>query len=186
MHDASEGAFTGEIASIMLKEAGASFVILGHSERRHTFHESNEFIHRKLLRALKDDIQPVLCVGEKEGEGLDSIKVQLESALFSVPKEEALKILIAYEPVWAIGTGKVASLSHIETVHQWIRDFLKDFFGTKVGSKISILYGGSVKLDNLQAISHIKEVEGVLVGGASLDSLSFVKMIQTAEISLST
>lgn len=174
MNDAREGAFTGEIAGLMLKEAGAVFVLLGHSERRHVFGESNAFIHKKILRALQDDIQPVLCVGEtlEEREAGNTEKVleeQLSSALEGVPKEDAEKVLVAYEPVWAIGTGKTARPADIQTAHAFCRETLKKLFGAKKGEAIPILYGGSVKPENVADIAIEKDVDGVLVGGASLD-----------------
>ncbi len=174
MNDSREGAFTGEIAGLMLKEAGAAFVILGHSERRHVFGETNAFIHRKVLRALQDDLQLILCVGEtlKErnaGKTEAVLKEQLFSALDGVPKEDAGSLLIAYEPVWAIGTGKNATPKMIEEAHGRIRSLLSELFGVKKADSIPILYGGSVKPDNAGEIASQEDVDGVLVGGASLD-----------------
>jgi len=183
MNDARDGAFTGEIAGLMLKEAGATFVILGHSERRHIFGESNALIHRKVLRALQDDIQPILCIGEtsKErdaGKTDEVLKEQLFSALDGVPKEDAEHLIVAYEPVWAIGTGKTATLKHIEEAHLFCRACLTELFGKKQGGAIPILYGGSVKPENVAEIVDQKEVNGVLVGGASLDTDTFAEIVQ--------
>lgn len=182
MNDAREGAFTGEIAGLMLKEAGAAFVILGHSERRHVFGETNAFIHRKVLRALQDDIQPILCVGEtaKEREGGKTEKVlkeQLLSALDGVPKEDAEHLIVAYEPVWAIGSGKTPTPKQIQEAHAFCRECLAEVFGKKKAEDIPILYGGSVKPDNAGEIGEEKDVNGVLVGGASLDSQTLVEII---------
>ena len=183
MNDSREGAFTGEIAGLMLKEAGASFVIIGHSERRHVFGETNEFIHRKVLRALQDDIQPILCIGETAKERNadkteEVIREQLFTALDGVPKEEVENIIIAYEPVWAIGTGKTATVKHIQEAHAYCRDCLAEVFGKTQAKKIPILYGGSVKPENAAEIAAEKDVDGVLVGGASLDSKTLAEIIQ--------
>lgn len=182
MNDAREGAFTGEIAGLMLKEAGASFVLLGHSERRHVFGESHAFIHRKVLRALQDDIQPVLCIGEtakerEAGKTEDVIGEQLSSALDGVPKEDAEKLMIAYEPVWAIGTGKTATPKMIQEAHAVVRGCLIELFGKKVGGAIPILYGGSVKPDNVAEIGAEDDVDGVLVGGASLKPETLAEIV---------
>lgn len=183
MNDAREGAFTGEIASLMLKEAGASFVLLGHSERRWVFNESNEFIHRKVIRALQDDIQPILCIGEsaeehEKGETQEILEEQILSALDGIPKEEAEDLVLAYEPVWAIGTGKTPTPKQIEEVHAFCREILSDVFGEKKSQSIPILYGGSVKPENVATITGEKNVDGVLVGGASLDPKSFAQIIK--------
>ncbi len=185
MNDSREGAFTGEIAGLMLKEAGAAFVILGHSERRHVFGESNAFIHRKVLRALQDDLQPILCVGEtlkerEAGKTESVLKEQLFTALDGVPKEDAESLMIAYEPVWAIGTGKNATTKILEQTHAYIRSLLSDLFGKKKADAMAILYGGSVKPDNIGDIMAQDDVDGVLVGGASLDAKTFAEMARLA------
>ncbi|PIS02985.1 MAG: triose-phosphate isomerase [Chlamydiae bacterium CG10_big_fil_rev_8_21_14_0_10_42_34] len=186
MNDAREGAFTGEIAGLMLKEAGADFVLLGHSERRHIFGESNELIHRKVLRAFSDDIQPILCVGEtaKERDAKKTEKVlkeQILSALDQVPKEDIDKLILAYEPVWAIGSGKTATPKHIQEAHAFCRKCLIEVFGKKKGADIPLLYGGSVKPANAAEIIAEKDVDGVLVGGASLDPEMLSEMIHNIE-----
>jgi triosephosphate isomerase len=174
MNDAREGAFTGEIAGLMLKEAGASFVILGHSERRQIFHETNEMIHKKFIRALQDDLQPILCVGETleekdSGKTEEVLLEQLRSALDRVPKEDANKMILAYEPVWAIGTGLVATPKIAQKVHAFLRTCLSELLGKRKADAISILYGGSVKPDHVFELVAEKDIDGVLVGGASLD-----------------
>jgi triosephosphate isomerase len=183
MNDAREGAFTGEIAGLMLKEAGAAFVLLGHSERRHIFAEKNDFIHRKVLRALQDDIQPILCVGEtaqerKAGKMEEVLKSQIFSAIEGLPEEDLKNLILAYEPVWAIGTGKVATLEQIEEAHAFCRACLSDLLGKRGAGLIPILYGGSVKAENVAEIVEIKDVNGVLVGGASLKADTLAEIIQ--------
>lgn len=182
MNDAREGAFTGEIAGLMLKEAGASFVLLGHSERRTEFGEDDAFIRKKVLRALQDDIQPILCVGETanhhgKGKTAEVLKEQLFTALEGIPKEDAAKVVIAYEPVWAIGSGKTPTAKDIQTTHAFCRECLEELFGKKVAGTIPILYGGSVKPENAAEIGAEKDVDGVLVGGASLDPKTFAEII---------
>lgn len=182
MNDVREGAFTGEIAGLMLKEAGASFVLLGHSERRTVFGEDDAFIHKKVLRALQDDIQPILCIGETaehhgKGKTQEILREQLLSALKEVPKEEAEKVILAYEPVWAIGSGKTPTSKQIQEVHAFCRECLVESFGKKLAILIPILYGGSVKPDNVAEIASEKDVDGVLVGGASLDPHTFANII---------
>ena len=162
----------------MLKEAGASFVILGHSERRHVFHESDAFIHKKVVRALQDDLQPLLCVGEtlkerKAGETEEVLAKQIGAALEEIPKEDVDRLILAYEPVWAIGTGETASPKMVQEAHAFCRKILGGLFGKRKGAAIPILYGGSVKKDNISQIIAQKDIDGVLVGGASLDPEHF-------------
>jgi triosephosphate isomerase len=182
MNDAREGAFTGEIAALMLKEAGASFVLLGHSERRHVFGETNGLVHRKVLRALQDDLSPVLCVGEtlkerEKGKTEEVIREQLLSCLDGVPSADAARLFIAYEPVWAIGTGKVATVRQVQQAHAIIRTCLLELFGKKGGKTIPILYGGSVKPENCAEIVAEDDVDGVLVGGASLNPEALAEIV---------
>jgi triosephosphate isomerase len=186
IHPARDGAFTGEISALMLKEAGASFVLVGHSERRRLFGESDEFIREKVVRCLQSDLLPILCIGETESEreGHKTRAVlarQIESALHGVPKEEALKIALAYEPVWAIGTGKTASAETVEETHALCRSILDELLGKKSGEKISILYGGSVKPDHISQLLAKREVDGVLVGGAALDPHSFAQIVMNCK-----
>lgn len=178
MNDAREGAFTGEIAGLMLKEAGAAFVILGHSERRQIFGESDALISKKVLRALQDDIDPILCVGEtleerEKGKIEDVLHRQITSALEKIPKEDAGRLILAYEPVWAIGTGKTATAKIAQQAHAHCRSVLGDLFGKRKAATIPILYGGSVKGDNISQLIAQKDIDGVLVGGASLDPKHF-------------
>jgi triosephosphate isomerase len=166
----------------MLKEAGAAFVLLGHSERRHVFGETDALIHRKVIRALQDDIQPILCIGEtaqqRDGKRTEEVlKHQLLTALDAVPKEDALKLMIAYEPVWAIGTGKTPTPKHIQEAHAFCRECLTEAFGKKEAALIPILYGGSVKPSNAADITAEKDVDGLLVGGASLEAETLAEII---------
>jgi triosephosphate isomerase (TIM) len=183
MNDAKKGAFTGEIAAIMLKEAGAEAVLLGHSERRNIFDEKDDFINKKLLRAIKDDLQPFLCVGEKEierekGETEEVLKKQLERGLKGVTAEEAENVVIAYEPVWAIGSGKVATPDVAQSAHLFIRKVLEELFGKAIAAKMYILYGGSVNGENISSLTDEKDIDGALVGGASLEVDSFLQIIK--------
>ena len=185
MNDAKKGAFTGEIAGIMLKEAGAESVLLGHSERRHIFAEKDEFINRKVIRAIKDNIEPCLCIGETEEErdkGLteEVLKKQLQKGLKGVSPEDMEKIIIAYEPVWAIGTGKTATPEMAQETHCYIRKLLKEMFGESIANKIYLLYGGSVKPESVASLMSEKDIDGVLVGGASLESDVFLQIIKNS------
>lgn len=186
MHDAREGAFTGEIAALMLKEAGASFVLLGHSERREKFGEDDALIESKVLRALADELRPVLCVGEtleerQAGHEEEVLHRQLTSALSNVAKEDTSKLLIAYEPVWAIGTGKRATPEMANQAHSFCRSVLQELFGKRKGGAIPILYGGSVKSDSVAELVSQEEIDGVLVGGASLDPHTFAQIVHHFE-----
>jgi triosephosphate isomerase len=186
MNDAREGAFTGEIAALMLKEAGAGFVLLGHSERRHVFGETDAFIHRKVERALQDDLVAVLCVGENseernEGRTEEVLSRQISLALEGVPKEQTDKIILAYEPVWAIGTGASATPKMAQEAHAFCRACLAKLFGKRKANQISILYGGSVKPENVKDLVSQKDIDGVLVGGASLSAETLAELVQNCE-----
>jgi triosephosphate isomerase len=183
MNDSQKGAFTGEISGIMLREAGAEFVILGHSERRAIFKENDDFINKKVIRALKDDLRPILCVGETEGERDKGetetvLESQLKNGLKNISKEDVSGIVIAYEPVWAIGSGKAATPKMVQEVHKFIRKCLDKLFNKKSG-EMSILYGGSVKPENIESLIKQEDVDGALVGGASLEADSFLKIIKS-------
>jgi triosephosphate isomerase len=185
MNDAMEGAFTGEIAAAMLKDAGGEFVILGHSERRRVFHEDNAFIHRKVRRALDVGIQPLLCVGEnleeREGERVEAVlREQLENCLAGLSAEELSKMIFAYEPVWAIGTGKIGNPEEMQAAHAFCRKVLGEIGGSGVAEKAQILYGGSVKPENAADMMVQEDIDGLLVGGASLSSELFSQIISNA------
>jgi triosephosphate isomerase (TIM) len=177
------GAFTGEVSPAMLKELGCAFVILGHSERRHIFHETDSMIAQKVAPAIAQDMRPILCVGETLDERrsqrtFEVIDRQLESALKELGNGAIDKIEIAYEPVWAIGTGHNATPEQIREVHAHLRKFLCASFGASIGDASRILYGGSVKPDNAAMIAEIDEVNGLLVGGASLQAESFLPIVR--------
>lgn len=181
MNEASHGAFTGEIAASMLKEAGAKFVLLGHSERRHLFHETNEKIGAKVGKALEEGLTPVLCVGETEKEreeGYEEIlKEQILEGFKLAAKTDAKKVLLAYEPVWAIGTGKTATPKMAEEAHKFCRGVLAEHFGKRNSSLVPVLYGGSVKPDNIGSLLKEKDINGALVGGASLEAKTFSQIV---------
>lgn len=177
-HWEESGAFTGEVSPSMLTEIGCDFVIIGHSERRHIFCESEDMIAQKLLAVLRHGMRPILCVGEtieeRRGDQTSAVITrQLDSALKGVAEGDIENIEIAYEPVWAIGTGLNATAEQINKTHEQIRDFLNRHFGDTKGRQVRILYGGSVKPDNAEMIGRISSVNGVLVGGASLIADSF-------------
>lgn len=182
MSSVEEGAFTGEISGKMLKEAGASFVILGHSERRAHFHETSSFISQKLRRAIQDQLIPILCIGEsakerEEGRSHELLVKQLEESLAPFSAAELKDLVIAYEPVWAIGTGKTATPHLAQEVHLSLRTYFKQKRGAKFAEDLSILYGGSVKIDNCAELMKAPDIDGLLVGGASLDPAGFAKLI---------
>jgi triosephosphate isomerase len=178
MHEAAEGAFTGEVSAGMLVDAGATGVLLGHSERRQLFGETDEALQRKLAAALAAGLEPVLCVGETaperdDGKTEERLRIQVEAALAGIDASGALQLTIAYEPVWAIGTGKTATPQIAQAAHAFIRDLLIRNLGDEAAATIRILYGGSVKPDNARELLDQPDVDGALVGGASLDPASF-------------
>lgn len=178
MHDEEEGAFTGEVSVKMLQDAGARFVILGHSERRHIFHEDNAFIHRKVMRAIKHKLNPILCVGETQEERVmgkthEVLLRQLEEGFKGIKGEEFVNVTIAYEPVWAIGTGKTATPQMAQEAHAICRGFLQK----RGAPHVNILYGGSVKPETIRDLLAQPDIDGALVGGASLDVQTFANTI---------
>jgi len=185
MHPEASGAYTGEISAQMLRALFASYVILGHSERRTYFKESDTFINQKILAALKSELKPILCVGEtlaerEAGDMLKVVQTQTEQGLEGVSKDQATSLVIAYEPVWAIGTGKVASTEQAQEVHAFIRSLLTKLYGEAVAQKIRILYGGSMKPANAPELLSQKDIDGGLIGGAALEARSFVDLIKSA------
>lgn len=180
MHDASEGAFTGEVSAAMLKDLGASFVILGHSERRSHFLESNAFIYRKVERALEAKLIPILCIGETQeqrdrNQTLSVLQTQLKECLGGI--SDLSSVIIAYEPIWAIGTGKTATPAMAQEVHRACRQLIEQEWGKGLAQQIRLLYGGSVKADNISTLMKEPDIDGVLVGGASLDPKGFAQII---------
>lgn len=183
MHWEKEGAYTGEVSPVMLADLGCRYVILGHSERRHYFGETDVNINRKLKAALELELIPIVCVGETrtEREGGRTIEVvdgQLQGGLDGISPEGGAGIAIAYEPVWAIGTGLTATPAQAAEVHTFIRKRLRDLWGDRVAAAIRILYGGSVKPDNIDALMAEPEIDGALVGGASLTVDAFARIVQ--------
>lgn len=179
MHQEESGAFTGEVSAKMLKSIGVQTVILGHSERRSIFNETDEILAEKVKTALKNDLKIIFCVGESLEERKNStyfevIQGQLEKALFNVAKDFWKNIVIAYEPVWAIGTGETASPEQAQEMHAFIRKVIADKFGQEIASNTSILYGGSVKASNAKEIFAKEDVDGGLIGGASLKAEEFL------------
>ncbi len=182
LHWQPQGAFTGEVSADMLRDAGCSHVIVGHSERRRLFGETNGDVGRKLAAALDASMQPVLCIGEtlrerREGRTRHTLSAQLSGALKGVPKSVNGCLVLAYEPVWAIGTGRNAAPAQVMETHGWIRQALARRFGAAQARHIPILYGGSVNPANASELATVPEVDGVLVGGASLDHRSFVEIV---------
>jgi triosephosphate isomerase len=181
------GAYTGEISPGMLKSTGCEYVILGHSERRRYFGETNEIVNRKVKKALEFNLKPIICIGEtlEERESrktFDVIEVQLNGALKGLSNGDMRDVVIAYEPVWAIGTGKNATPEQAEEVQKFIREFISGIFNRDVADKLTIQYGGSVTPDNAYSLLSQPDVDGALVGGASLKAESFLKIIQAGEL----
>ena len=181
-HWEKEGAFTGEISMPMLVEAGCQGVILGHSERRHLFHETNENIAKKVRAALDNNLRPIVCVGELLHERENNLthavlEKQFEGAFAALTADDFSRILLAYEPVWAIGTGKTATPEMGADAHRYLRELAQKRFSTEKASALRILYGGSVKPDNIKGLMAQVEIDGALVGGASLDAQSFASIV---------
>lgn len=182
MYPKESGAYTGEISPVMLKDMGVEYVILGHSERREYFKETNEFINEKVKVALAHNLIPILCIGEKleereAGKTAEVNEKQLREGLAGLTKEEAKKVVIAYEPVWAIGTGKTATPEMAEETHKEIRDVLKSMFA-EVADEMTIQYGGSMNAKNAADLLAQENIDGGLVGGASLDADIFIEVIK--------
>jgi len=183
VHWEESGAFTGEISPKMLKESGCQYVIIGHSERRHIFLESDLMVAKKILAALNTGLLPILCVGEtlnerQNGKMRQVLSRQLRSALKGVGKNAIDKITIAYEPVWAIGTGHHATGDQVTQAHRWIRNCFNQLFGKNKVTENRILYGGSVRPENTVELAKVSEVNGLLVGGASLKAIDFLRIIR--------
>jgi triosephosphate isomerase (TIM) len=186
MHFEANGAFTGEISAPMLRAIFATHVILGHSERRTYFGETDALVNKKVLASLKNQLKPILCVGEtlaerEAGSTLKVVQTQVEAGLEGVSKELATSVVIAYEPVWAIGTGKVATTEQAQEVHAFIRSLLTKLFTEPVAQKVRILYGGSMKPQNAPELLSQKDIDGGLIGGASLEARSFVELVTAAQ-----
>ena len=185
MHFEASGAFTGEVSAPMLRSLFATHVILGHSERRTLFGETDEFVNKKVLAALKNQLRPILCVGEtlserEAGSTLKVVQSQTERSLEGVSREQASSVIVAYEPVWAIGTGKVATAEQAQEVHAFIRGLLTKAHGEAVAQRVRILYGGSMKPANAAELLGQRDIDGGLIGGASLEARSFTELVSAA------
>jgi triosephosphate isomerase len=177
-----EGAFTGEVSAGMLREAGCRYVIIGHSERRQYFGETDGLVAQKIRAALADELAPIVCVGEQlgereEGRTQDVLSQQFIGGPGALTPEEFSRILLAYEPVWAIGTGRTATPEIAAAAHGFLRRCVHDQFSAELAASVRILYGGSVKPDNIQGLMAQQELDGALVGGASLDAKSFAAIV---------
>jgi triosephosphate isomerase len=186
MYPEDSGAFTGEVSPGMLCAAGCTHVILGHSERRQYFHESDAFINTKVRKALAHGLLPILCIGEtleqrESGVTESVIDTQLRGALEGIPAEDMPRIILAYEPVWAIGTGRTASPEQAQEVHVFIRNLLASLYDAAIADGVVIQYGGSVKADNAAELFAQPDVDGGLIGGASLKAAQFLDIIRAAE-----
>ncbi|GAB4245610.1 MAG: triose-phosphate isomerase [Acidobacteriota bacterium] len=185
-HWEDEGAFTGEISARMLVDCGCRYVILGHSERRQYFAETDQMINRKLRKVLTTELTPILCIGEtleerEAGRVAEIVLGQLQADLAEIPAADVKRVVIAYEPVWAIGTGRTATPETAEEVHGMIRGWLSRQYGGELAGGALILYGGSVKPENIAELMAQPDIDGALVGGASLDAESFAKIVRYQE-----
>jgi triosephosphate isomerase (TIM) len=183
LYPKSEGAFTGEVSAPMLVDAGCTHVILGHSERRHILNETCEFINQKLIAALAAKLLPIVCVGElleerQSGRTEDVVGAQLDGSLKGIDADQMAGIVLAYEPVWAIGTGHTAEPEQAQAVHAFIRGRLSERFGRAIAERVVIQYGGSAKPSNVKALLECPDVDGALVGGASLVASDFMRIIE--------
>ncbi len=180
----SSGAFTGEVSAGMLKSCGINYVIIGHSERRELYHEDNQVIAHKINRAIENNVHPIFCCGEslairERNEENNFVENQLQKGLFHLPPEKLQNFIVAYEPIWAIGTGKTASTTEAQSMHKHIRLVMAKQYGHEIADSISILYGGSVKGSNAKEIFGQPDVDGGLVGGASLKASEFETIINS-------
>lgn len=178
------GAYTGEVSSKMLASMNVDYCIVGHSERRKYFNETNQEIATKITKLLKDDIKPIFCLGEvleerESGKHFEVVQKQLEESLFNLTSQEILNVVIAYEPVWAIGTGKTATSLQAQEMHAFIRSLLDKKYGNEIAEEISILYGGSCNAKNAKELFANKDVDGGLIGGASLKAEDFIAIIKS-------
>lgn len=183
LHGEDSGAFTGEVSAPMLKSVGVKYVIIGHSERRQFFGETDETVKIKIRAALRHELIPIVCIGEnlkerEENRTWDVLKKQSEGCLSDLTRKEIQAIVIAYEPVWAIGTGKTATSAQAQEAHRYIRDLLAEMYDEETSTVVRIQYGGSVKPENTKDLVSQNDIDGALVGGASLEAESFVKIVK--------
>lgn len=183
-HHMNSGAYTGEVSAEMITSTGAEYVIIGHSERRAYFNESNELLSQKVNTALANNLIPIFCIGESieqrnANTHLEAVKAQIKDALFHLPASDFRKLIIAYEPVWAIGTGVTATSHQAQGVHNFIRSEINKKYGKEISENISILYGGSCNPQNAQELFSCLDIDGGLIGGASLKALDFTAVINS-------
>lgn len=186
MHFEDSGAYTGEVSGPMLKDLGVAYVIIGHSERRAYFAETDETVNKKVHAALRCGLIPIVCVGEKleereAGQTKDVVRVQTEGAFRGLSAEEAARLVVAYEPIWAIGTGKSSTAEDANEVIGYIRSVIREMFGAETADRVRIQYGGSVKPDNIREFMAQPEIDGALVGGASLEPASYIALVEGAK-----
>lgn len=177
------GAYTGEISPTMLKDVGCKYVIVGHSERRQYFHETNETVNNKIKATIKCGLIPIVCIGEsleerQGGQAFGVVERQVNECLHNLSVDQMRSTIIAYEPIWAIGTGQTATDAQAQEVHQFIRQLLGNLFNADLANIVRIIYGGSVKPDNIDGLMSQPDIDGALVGGASLDPQSFVNLVR--------
>ncbi len=182
LYPEAQGAFTGEVSPSMLVDVGCRYVIIGHSERRQYFGESDAFVNRKIRAALAHGLRPIVCVGESKpqrdaGQAEPIVVAQVRAALLDITPEQMANVVIAYEPIWAIGTGDTATPTDAQAMHAAIRATLTDLYGADVAAAVRIQYGGSVKPDNIDELMAQPDIDGALVGGASLQAASFLRII---------
>jgi triosephosphate isomerase len=185
MHYEEQGAFTGEISPLMLKELGVTYVIIGHSERRQYFNETDDTVNKKVLAALNHGLKPIVCVGEslqqhEAGQTEEVVRKQTEAALASVSADNLVDVVLAYEPIWAIGTGKSSTAEDANQTIAYIRGVIADQYGKEAAEAIRIQYGGSVKPENIESFLAQSDIDGALVGGASLAADSYLKLVAGA------
>lgn len=182
MYFEEKGAFTGEISPVMLKDVGVEYIIIGHSERRQYFNETDKIVNKKIITSLKYNLKPIVCVGEtleqrELGKEKEIIKNQIKNDFENIKKSDTKEIVIAYEPIWAIGTGKTATAEQANEIISFIREAISELYDTEIGKRIRIQYGGSVKPKNASEIMSQSDIDGALVGGASLKVEDFIKII---------
>ncbi len=182
----TQGAFTGEVSADMIKSAGVEYVIIGHSERRQFFGDTDTWVNKKIHAAISEDLTPVLCIGETESQRDEEktfqvLDKQVSDGLKGFGSDELEGLVLAYEPVWAIGTGKTATADQVDEVHQYLRSLLEKLFSKEFAGQTRILYGGSVKPENAKELMGIEDVDGALVGGASLEADKFINIIKYNE-----
>lgn len=185
VHFADSGAYTGEVSAVLLAELGVTYVVIGHSERRAMFNETDETVNKKIKQALAYSLKPIVCVGEsleirEKGDTNEFVSKQVEEALKDLSNEDVRELVFAYEPIWAIGTGKTATPEMAEDTCKVIREKIKELYGAEIAEEIRIQYGGSVKPDNIDALLSMEDIDGALIGGASLNPDNFLFMVNAA------